>query len=98
MVTQDAAPSTPSTLSRYYWLRTVAAAFVAGVIAIIVSIVARKEVWPYPQSIAFASFLFLIPVLQPVFHNERTRSWISRLGFGLAYGLIGGLVHAFILN
>lgn len=98
MVPQDAAPGTSSTLSRYYWLRTVAAAFVAGLIAIIVSIVARKEVWPYPQSIALASFLFLIPVLQPVFHNERTRSWPSRLGFGLVYGLIGGLVDALVLN
>jgi hypothetical protein len=98
MVTQDGAPGTSSTLSRYYWLRTVAAAFVAGLVAIVMSIVARKEAWPYPQSIAFASFLFLIPVLQPILHNGRRRSWLSRLGFGVVYGLIGGMVHAFVLN
>jgi hypothetical protein len=85
-------------LTRSYLLRSVGAAFLAGLIAILVSITARTEAWPYPQSIAFGSFLFLIPVLQPLFHNLRTQSWASRLGWGAVYGLISGFVHAFVLN
>ncbi len=98
MVTHDEAPGTSSKPNRYYWLRLVGAASVALLTAIIVSTVAHKEAWPYPQSIAFASFLFLIPVLQPSFQNHRTRSWASRLSLGVVFGLIGGLVHAFVLN
>jgi|SRR6266436_2423545 len=98
MVTQDAAPGTSSKPNRYYWLRLVGAAFVALLVSIIVSTVAHKEGWPYPRSIAFASFVSLIPVLQPTFNNQRIRSWASRLSLGVVFGLIGGLVHAFVLN
>jgi hypothetical protein len=98
MVTQDAAPGTSSTPSRYYWLRSIAAAFVAVVISLSVSIIGRNEAWPHSQSIAFASFLFLIPPLQSLFHRQRVPSWTRRLGLGVIFGLIGGLVHAFVLD
>jgi hypothetical protein len=98
MVTQDGAPLTSATPSRYYWLRSVAAAFVAAIVAILVSIVAHKQAWPYPRSIAFASFLFLIPVLQPIAQKQRNQSKASRLGLGVLFGLIGGFLHAFVLN
>jgi hypothetical protein len=98
MVTQDGAPEASVTPSRYYLLRSLAAAFVAAIVAILVSIVAHKQAWPYPQSIAFASFLFLIPVLQPIAQKQRSKSKASRLGFGVAFGLIGGFLHAFVLN
>src|SRR6266550_4468960 len=98
MVTQDAAPGTSSTPSRYYWLRSIAAAFVAVVISVSVSIIGCNEACPPSQSIAFASFLFLMPPLQSLFHRQRVPSWTRRLGLGVIFGLIGGLVHAFVLD
>jgi len=98
MVTQDATSGSSAAPSRKYLVRTVAAALVAGVIAIMVSIVARKAAWPYPQSIALASFLFLIPILQPMAHDKGTGNWPSRLGLCVVFGLIGGFLHAFALN
>jgi hypothetical protein len=98
VVTQDAVPGTSSTPSRYYWLRSIAAAFIAVVSSVSVSIIGRNEAWPHSQSIAFASFLFLIPPLQSLFHRQRVANWTRRLGLGVIFGLIGGLVHAFVLD
>jgi len=97
MVTHEAAPSPSSTPSRYYWLRSVAAALVAGVISVGVSILGRNEAWPHSQSIAFASFLFLIPLLQSLFH-QRGPNWTKPFGVGVIFGLIGGYVHAFFID
>jgi hypothetical protein len=98
MVTHEASSSSSSTPSRYYWLRSVGAAFVAGLISVGVSILGRQQAWPHSQSIAFASFLFLIPPLQSLFQSQRFPNWPRRLGLGVIFGFIGGLVHAFVLD
>jgi len=98
MVTREAASTTSSTPTRYSWLRGVAAAFVAGIISVAVSILGRAEGWPHSQSIAFATFLFLIPILQSLFQGWRVESWTRNLGLGVVFGLLGGLVHAVVLD
>ena len=98
MVARDAAPRVPTAPSRHYWLRTVAAAIVALIVSVSISVVGHNAAWPHSQSIAFAVFLFLIPVLQPLFQGYRLQGWSSRLGLGLIFAAVGGFLHAFVLN
>jgi len=97
MDSQRVGSSATSAPDRYRPLRTIAAAVIAGLISLGVSFLGRKQSWPYSQSIAFAAFLFLIPVLQPIALRQR-RSWASRLSFGVIFAAIGGFLHAFVLN
>jgi uncharacterized membrane protein YfcA len=84
--------------NRYIVFRTIAAAFMAGLIGVGVSALGHSRGWPHPISIAFAVFLFLIPILDPPRRGGRLRSWRSRLTFGVVIGLIGGLFNAFVLD
>jgi uncharacterized membrane protein YfcA len=84
--------------NRYALFRSIAAAFIAALIGIGISALGRIEGWPHPFSLAFAVFLFLIPVLDPPREGRRLRTWPSRLTFGVVTGIIGGLFHAFVLD
>lgn len=97
MDTRPIIPNAPSVSTRQYLLRTIAAAFVALVISLAVQLLGRSLSWRYSESIGFASFLFCIPVLMPVFHRERARSWASRLSLGFIFAFVGGLIHAFFI-
>jgi hypothetical protein len=65
MPTDHTVPRASSSPTRYYWPRTVAAAFFAGLMSLGVSFLGRSAAWSYSQAIAFGTFLFLIPVLEP---------------------------------
>ena len=88
----------PSNWSRRYWLRTAATAVFAALVSVAVSAIARNQLWPHPESIAFGVFLFLIPVLQSVADRRRVQNWPLRLAASLAGGIIGGLIYAWIVE
>jgi hypothetical protein len=79
-------------------LRTIAAAAVALAIGATVSIVGRNLGWPHPQSIGLATFLFCIPVLPTLFHSPGSRRLPQALVVGAMFAVIGGLIHAFVLD
>jgi len=79
------------------WVRTVGAVLIAVLCSLAVSAIGRREAWPHTQSIAFAVFLALIPVLQPSVPG-RVQSWARRLSAGVVFGVVGGLFHAFFLD
>ena len=98
MVTNEVAPGASSQPSREYWLPQVGAVLVALIVSVCVSILGHREGWPHSQSIAFGTFLFLIPILSSLFHRQRSVRWPSRIASGLVYGLVGGLIHSFFLD
>jgi hypothetical protein len=87
-----------TTTSKYSVLRTVAAAAVALAIGATVSIVGRKLGWPHSQSIGLATFLFCIPVLPTLFRSRGARSLPQAVVVGVMFAVIGGLIHAFVLD
>ena len=96
MDSQPTPPSAASTQRRLYWLRTAAAAVLAVFVSIGVSAVGHSQSWPYSESIAFAVFLFLIPILQSLADRRRVRSWPVRLAASVVAGVIGGFIHAML--
>jgi cytochrome bd-type quinol oxidase subunit 2 len=98
MDSQPSAPPPPSTERRRYWLRTAAVAVFAVFVSVVVSAIGRSELWKHPESIAFAVFLFLIPILQSVADRRRVRNWPLRLTVSLVAGVIGGFVYALFIE
>jgi hypothetical protein len=98
MPTDHSATEAHSGPPGYSWPRAVAAAFCAAVISTGVSFLGRSAGWSYARAIAFSTFLFLIPVLQPLYQEQRRKSWNSRLSLGVFFGLTGGLVYVFVLD
>ena len=98
MDTQLAGTVPPSAPNRSYFIRMIAAALADLVISAGVSMAARNQGWPHRISIAFATFLFLIPILQPSRPGHLSRSWPSRVGTGIVFALIGGLFCALVLD
>ena len=97
MDTPETVANAPGLTRRQYALRATAAGFVAVIISLAVRLLSYRVDRLHSESIAFASFLFCIPILMPVIHPERPRSWTSRLGLGFVFALIGGLIHAFFI-
>jgi peptidoglycan/LPS O-acetylase OafA/YrhL len=81
-----------------YWLRTAAVAVLAVIVSVVVSAVAQNQRWPHPESIAFAAFAFLIPILQSVADRRRVRNWPARLAGSVALGVIGGFLYALVVE
>jgi hypothetical protein len=63
-------------------------------VSIAVSVIGHNQLWRHPESIAFAVFLFLIPILQSVADRRRVRNWPLRLAASIGAGVIGGFVYA----
>jgi hypothetical protein len=98
MATDLSQTEATSNANSYSWLRDLAAALCAAVISAGISFLGRRAGWSYSRPIAFATFLFLIPVLRPLFQGQRGQSWNSRLSLGVLFGLIGALFYAVVLN
>ena len=84
--------------NRSYWLRSLGGATVAAAVSVAVAALGRSQGWPHPLSIAFAAFLLLMPVLQPPPPGYPARRLTARLALGIAFALIGGLLHAYVLD
>ena len=81
-----------------YWLRTAGFAVFAVVVSIIVSAIAQNRRWPHPESIAFGTFIFLIPILQAAADRRRVTNWPLRVVASIGLGLVGGLIYAFFIE
>jgi peptidoglycan/LPS O-acetylase OafA/YrhL len=98
MDSSSSPPPAKSTQRRRYWLRTVAAAVFAVFVSGAVSAIGRSQLWPHPESIAFAVFLFLIPILQATADRRRVKNWPLRLAASVVVGVIGGVVYALFIE
>lgn len=83
---------------RSYWFRIAAAAVFAVFVSIGVSAVGRSRLWPHAESIAFAVFVFLIPILQSIADRRRVRNWPLLFAVAAVFGAIGGFVHAIFIE
>jgi len=81
-----------------YWLRTAGLAVLAVVVSIIVSAIAQNRRWPHPESIAFGTFIFLIPVLKAAADRRRVTNWPLRVLASVRLGLVAGLLYAFFVE
>ena len=83
-------PAAASSGQRFYWRANILAALTAAIISIGLTKIGLRLSWPHPTAISFAVFIFLIPVLPPLFGDKRQRNWPQTLIFaGVAALMLG---------
>lgn len=98
MNAQESSPAGTQATGRSHLSRTLIAALIAGIISVIVLIAWRAIGWKYASEVSFGVFLFQIPVLQPASAGSEARSLPVRMAWGLLFGLVGGILRAYILS
>ena len=97
MSNPGAVPGTKPTFGPQYWGALVAASLVAFAICMALVFLARARGWPYPPAIGIASYLFVMPLIQPVVGGQKRR-WIPMFSIGVVSAAIGAAFVVIMLR